>query len=129
MLTKGGYLHKKSFKVRLSQAFHSFSQPLRFARWTTARCAGVACVLPCALPVCMLQCACGQSVVMWCDDLQGHADVVNCFVVAKIQVREGDKEEKEYLFTGSSDKTIKQVNIRKGHFYSNFLQQRFSRGR
>ena len=41
----------------------------------------------------------------------GHEDVVNCFVVAKIQAEQGGQEEREFLFTASSDKTIKQWDL------------------
>ena len=42
---------------------------------------------------------------------KGHDDVVNCFVVAKIPVKQGGKEERECLFTASSDKSIKQWDL------------------
>ena len=50
---------------------------------------------------------------------KGHLDVVNCFVVAKIMDSK-DKTLKEYIFTGSSDKTIKQFDSE-----TTFLQYTF----
>jgi len=35
---------------------------------------------------------------------KAHKDVVNCFVVAKMSRQNNSKVEKEFLFTGSSDK-------------------------
>ena len=42
---------------------------------------------------------------------KGHEDVVNCFLVAKIPLTQGGKQERECLFTASSDKSIKQWDL------------------
>jgi WD40 repeat protein len=56
---------------------------------------------------------------------KGHEDVVNCFVVAKIPTPTGQdksKEERECLFTASSDMTIKQWDMETNALICTFPQ-------